>query len=64
MLMCIIFIFFILLEFAFVFNCLRLSQKHKGEMVERVMIVVIPCIFLCFNFIYWLCILTAGPPMQ
>ena len=64
MLMCIIFIFFVLLEFAFVFNCLKRSEKPKGEALERIMIIVLPCLFLCFNFIYWLSILTTGPPAQ
>jgi hypothetical protein len=62
--MCIFFIFFVLLEFAFVFNCLRTGQKPKAEYVEKIMVYVIPCLFLVFNVIYWTCVLSAGTPAE
>jgi len=57
MVMCILFIFLVLLEFPLVHTMIRKGKKPDAELIEKCAIVVIPILFLCFNVIYWLCLL-------
>ena len=56
MVMCIIFIFIVLIEFAIVTSLLRRQEKRTAEKIESVGILLIPLMFLLFNVIYWCCL--------
>jgi len=57
MVMCILFIFLVLLEFPVVHTLVRNGKKDDAELIEKCAIFVIPILFSCFNIIYWLCLL-------
>lgn len=54
--MCIIFIFLVLIEFAFVTSLIRRQQRPTAETIESLGIVVLPLLFGLFNIIYWCCL--------
>merc|ERR1719510_1259210 len=56
MLVCIIFIFLVLIEFAVVTSLLRNNEKPTAQLVENMAIIVIPALFFIFNMIYWCCL--------
>lgn len=56
MLMCIIFIFLVLVEFPIVHTLIRRGRKDDAELVEQTGRIVVPILFLSFNVIYWLCL--------
>jgi len=53
MLVCIIFIFLVLIEFAVVTSLLRKQEKSTAELVDHFAIVILPTLFLTFNVVYW-----------
>jgi len=56
MLMCIIFIFIVLIEFAIVTSLLRRQEIRMAEKMESFGVLLIPLMFLVFNMIYWSCL--------
>ena len=54
--MCIVFIFLCLLEFAIVTSLIRGQQKAKAERIEQIGTYMIPILFITFNLIYWICL--------
>ncbi len=56
MVMCIFFIFLVLIEFAIVTTLIRKHDKGTAERIESTGIVVLPILFGTFNIIYWSCL--------
>ena len=54
MLMCILFIFMILIEFMVVTWLVRCHKKIQAEMIDRYVIVFLPLSFILFIIFYWL----------
>ena len=57
MLICIIFIFLVLIEFAIVTSLIRRHEKPKAERIESLGIMILPIMFGVFNIIYWFTLL-------
>jgi len=53
MVMCIFFIFLVLIEFAVVTSLIRRHQKSNAERIEKLGTIVLPILFGIFNIIYW-----------
>jgi len=53
MLVCVVFIFLVLIEFAIVTSLIRRQEKAKATVIENMGILVLPIMFGCFNVIYW-----------
>merc|ERR1712223_1918588 len=53
MLMCILFIFLVLIEFAIVISLMRKHQKPNAERIEELGVIGLPVLFAVFNIIYW-----------
>ena len=53
MVMCVFFIFLVLLEFPFVHTMIRKGRRADAELIEKCAIIVVPILFFCFNIIYW-----------
>ena len=59
MVTCIIFVFASMIEFTVVHSLYRSNRRSHAEYVERLMRIVIPVIFLAFNFFYWTILATS-----
>ena len=56
MLTCMIFVFASMIEFTVVHSFHRSQDLYTiswGECIERTMQIVIPCVFVAFNLVYW-----------
>ena len=53
MLMCIVFVFIVLIHFVIVICLLRTDNKRSADFVDKLGAITIPVLFACFNGIYW-----------
>ena len=53
MLMCIVFVFIVLIHFVVVISLLRTNNKKTADYVEKMGAIIIPFLFACFNAVYW-----------
>ena len=56
---CIVFVFLVIIHFIAVISLLRYNKKRAAERVENIGIIVIPILFVAFNWIYWHLLITA-----
>lgn len=59
MIMCVLFIFLVLIEFSIVSALIRRGQRAKANCIERMGLVLIPTLILIFNLTYWFWLLVA-----
>ena len=53
MLVCVVFIFLVLIEFAIVPSLIRRQEKAAATRIENMGTIILPIMFACFNIIYW-----------
>eukprot|EP00095_Tigriopus_kingsejongensis_P012268 maker-scaffold394_size185225-snap-gene-0.24 protein:Tk12268 transcript:maker-scaffold394_size185225-snap-gene-0.24-mRNA-1 annotation:"glycine receptor subunit alpha-2" len=53
MIMCVLFIFMVLIEFSIVSALIRRGKRNIADIIEKVGLVLIPSLILIFNLAYW-----------
>ncbi|TRY62011.1 hypothetical protein TCAL_08429 [Tigriopus californicus] len=59
MIMCVFFIFLVLIEFSIVSAMIRKGQRAQADRIERLGLILIPTLILIFNLAYWFWLLAA-----
>ena len=53
MFMCIVFVFMVIIHFIVVISLVRNGKERAGHVVDNAGGVLIPVLFILFNFLYW-----------